>query len=78
MEIFGTIDVHMDIVLGVIGVISAALAGYTYTVAFQPAGSDIQLIGGTLCVLVSVVALSAMAILRRMDRSKKITKDHQR
>ena len=75
MQIFGTMYAHMDIVLGVIGVISASLAGYTYTIALDPDGSDVQLILGTLYALVSVIALSVMAILRRMDRPKTTIKD---
>lgn len=65
----------MEQVLGVIGVICAFLAGYTYTLAFNPDGSDLQLILGTLYALISIIGISMMAILARMDRSKTNTKD---
>jgi len=65
----------MDMVLGALGVIAAFLAGYTYTFALKPDGTDLGLILGTLYALSSVIALAAMAILRRMDRSKTTTKD---
>lgn len=64
----------MDKLLGVLGVGAAFLAGYTTAVAFNPNGSDLQLILGALYSLISVICLIGAAVLAHMG-SKNTNKE---
>lgn len=65
----------MDKAFGVAGVTAAFFAGYAIAFATEPGGTDIWLILGALCALVSVVALAAAALLDHLQNKPKERKE---